>query len=385
MSVRIAFIGTGSRGTSLLQEALRHPDVQVPALCDTNVENLNRAAEVVERSRGSRPELSPDCRPVLTRDDVDAIVIATPQEDHAAIAVQAMRAGKFAASEVPACTTLDECHELVRAHEEGGSGYMLLENCCYWKHVMQVQRMIEAGLFGELTYARCGYVHDCRSLRFNPDGTLTWRGENTVNYVGDLYPTHGFGPVCQWLGINRSDRLVSLVSMSSKSAAHNVYAAERFGEDHPAAKIEWANGDTTCTLVRTAQGRLIEIRYDTASPRPPAVGPYALQGTKGAYEHAFSEHKVYMEGRSPGHAWEPLDGYEEEFRHPYWRERGDEALKAGHDGGDYFVISDFLDAIRTGVSPIDVYDAVTWSVIRPLSAESILAGGKTVEVPDFKV
>lgn len=146
MSIRIGFIGTGSRGTSLLGEALRHEDVDVPALCDIKSDNLDRALEVVERSRGSRPKLFPEYGPLLARDDVDAVVIATPQEDHASIAVEAMRAGKFVASEVPACTTLEECRDLVRAHEESGSGYMLLENCCYWPHVMQVQRMKAFGV-----------------------------------------------------------------------------------------------------------------------------------------------------------------------------------------------------------------------------------------------
>src|SRR5262249_9067565 len=121
-----------------------------------------------------------------------------------------------------------------------------------------------------------------------------------------------------------------------------------------------------------------------SSPRPPGMGQYALQGTRGAYESAFGLHQVYLEGRSPQHAWEPLEKYKSEFQHPYWAERGVEAQKAGHGGGDFFLISDFLGAVRTGRSPIDVYDAVTWSVIRPLSAVSITGGSRPVDIPDFR-
>lgn len=390
--VRMGFIGVGARGTELLRRILTQAEVEVPVICDVNEQSLNRAAAIVEKARGKRPEgfaRGPqDYRRMLARTDFNAVLIATPQDLHAAMAVDALKTEKFVGSEVPACTTLEECRELVRMHQKTGAGYMLLENYCYSRPVMQVLHMAQNGAFGELTYAECAYIHEIRNLRFNADGTLTWRGQNAAKNRGNLYPTHAIGPVAHWMGIGLGagpgDRMVSLVAMDSKAASARAYAGARFGKDSAAANVEFRNGDTTNALIRTAQGRLIEIRYDTSSPRPSGMGQYSLQGTRGAYESAFGEHKVYLEGRSPQHRWEALDKYDTEFMHPYWAERGEQARKTGHGGGDYFVISDFLEAIRTGISPIDVYAAVTWSAIRPLSAASLAAGFGPVEFPEFK-
>ncbi len=383
----MGFIGVGGWGTQLLKNALFHPAVEIPAICDIDEQNLGRALGIVEKARGYRPQgfsQGPgDYRRMLARDDFEAVLIATPQELHAAMAVDALKAGKFVGSEVPAATTVDECWELVRTQEKTGTGYMMLENYCYSDHVLQVLNMARKGVFGELTYAEGAYIHEIRGMRFDPNGGLTWRGENIRKNVGNIYPTHALGPVCQWLGVNREDRLVSMVAMASKSAATQAYAAEKFGKDHPAAEIEFRNGDTNNALIKTAQGRLIEIRYDAASPRPHGMGQYALQGTRGAYESRFGIHNVYVEGRSPDHKWEPLEKYRGEYRHPYWVEKGEEANKTGHSGGDFFVMRDFLEAIRTGKSAVDVYDAATWSVIRPLSAVSIEGGSRPVEIPDF--
>ena len=385
--VRIALIGAGSRGTGLLRVLLSFPDVQIPAICDIDEKSLSRAADLAQKALGRRPEgysKGPgDYRRMLERTDIDAVLIATPQDSHAAMSMDAMRAGKFAASEVPACITLEECRELVLTERKTKSGYMLLENYRYRRDVMQVANMARQGVFGDLTYAECAYIHEIRSMRFNPDGTLTWRGRNAAENIGDLYPTHSLGPVCGWLGINRGDRLVSMVTMASKAAATHEYAVRRFGKDSPASQVKFLNGDTNNTLIRTAQGRLIAVRYDVASPRPSGMGQYALQGTRGSYESAFGEAKVYIEGRSPAHKWEPLEKYQAEYEHPYWASRGAAAVKTGHGGGDYFVISDLLEAIRTGQSPINAVDAATWSAVRPLSAESLRRGSSAVEIPDF--
>jgi hypothetical protein len=259
----------------------------------------------------------------------------------------------------------------------------MLENYLYPSFVMQVQHMVDLGLFGDLTYGAGAYIHEIRAMRFNPDGSLTWRGENVRDNIGIIYPTHAIGPVARWMGINKTDKLVSLVAMASKPDALHAYAVEKFGADSAPAKVDFKNGDTNQALIRTANGRLIEIRYDTASPRPTGMGQLSLQGTKGAYESALGQRMVYLEGRTKGEKWETLESYAKEFQHPRWAKEGALAVKAGHDGGDYFVIADFIEAIRTGLSPIDVVDAVTWSSIRPLSADSIAAGSKLVAIPDF--
>src|SRR5687768_14698792 len=193
---------------------------------------------------------------------------------------------------------------------------------------MQVQNKAEQGLFGELTYGYGSYIHEIRSMKYNKDGTLTWRGRNVQKTKGIVYPTHAIGPVCRWMGVDGAkDRLLTLVAMDTKSLATQAYAAEKFGPDSEAAKTTIENGDTNIALIRTAQGRLIEVRYDTASPRPAGMGQYSLQGTKGAYDSAFGVRNVYLEGRSPSHKWEPLEKYEAEYQHPYWKKQGEQAKK----------------------------------------------------------
>jgi len=321
---------------------------------------------------------------MLQRDDLDAIIVTTPMQDHARMSAAALRAGKHVFSEVAAAMTLDECWDLVRAVEQTGKTYMMAENCCYYRECMMILNMVEQGLFGELTYAECGYVHDCRFLSFKPDGSLTWRGRLHTDFIGNLYPTHAIGPIAQWMGINKTDRFTSLVASMNRPAGHAIYAAKKLGKDHPATKIKWRAGDSCNALIKTANGALIEIRYDTSSTRPvESTTHYLLQGTKGAY--LYDGRRIYVEGRTKGSAWEKSSRYEREFDHSLWRKWGKAASGAGHGGADYFTTRVFLETLRAGTKPpIDVYDAVAWSSIIPLSAASIRAGGKPQPFPDFK-
>lgn len=386
--VRLAFIGVGDRGTALLKQTLLRTDVVIPAVCDTNPAAAKRAQDLVEKSTHSRPDAytngPDDWRHLLKRSDLDAVLIATPQELHTVMAVESMKARLFVGSEVPACCTIDECWQLVETARQTGMRYMMLENYLYTQFVMQVQRMADAGLFGELTCASGAYIHEIRHMRFNPDGSLTWRGHNVLSNLGIVYPTHAIGPCCRWLGVNRTDRLTTLVSMDTKPLSNHQYAVDKFGADSPQSKINFLNGDNNLALVRTVNGRMIEVRYDTASPRPTGMGQYALQGTKGSFESSLGQRMVYLEGHSKPETWEPLDTYAKDYQHPYWQRHGSDATAAGHSGSDYFVIADFINSIRTNTSAIDVYDAVTWSSIRPLSEQSIKSGYKPVAIPDFK-
>lgn len=385
---RLGVIGVGSRGTHLLRLALGQ-GVDVPALCDINAAHLRRAVEVVAKARGGKkPEGyakgARDYRRMLERDDLDAVLVATPMQWHAVMATDAMTAGKAVLSEVAAAVTLEECWSLVRTAEKTGRLYMLSENCCYWPHVMAVANMVRAGLFGECTYAECGYVHDCRSLLFEGDaGKLTWRGELSRDYFGNLYPTHSFGPVAQWLGINRGDRLASLVGMATGRKSIDEYVRRRFAEGHPARKIHFKASDSTTVLIKTARGVVIDLRHDTKSTRPhPRTTYHHLQGTQGAYESRRDG--VYLRGRSKGSQWEPLEKYAGQFEHELWKRHRQRAAGSGHGGADFFAIAEFLRCLREGKpAPIDVYDAAAWSSIIPLSAKSIAEGSRAVEVPDF--
>lgn len=385
--LRVGVIGVGGRGTYLLGLALAE-GVDVPALCDIDEGNLHRAVEMVKKAQeGRAPEgysQGPhDYRRMLQRDDLDAVILGTPMQWHAVMAIDALRAGKHVLSEVAAAMTLEECWGLVRAAEETGKIYMLSENCCYWQPVMMILNMVRKGVFGDLTYAECGYVHECLGLLFKADGTLTWRGEMSRDFAGNLYPTHSFGPVAQWLSINRGDRIVSLVAGSTGQKSLRRYIEKRFPEGHPMRTTAFKVSDSTSVLLRTAKGVLIDLRFDIYSPRPVLSTTYhSLQGVKASYESRLGS--IWIEGRSQGPTWEALDKYAKEFEHPLWTEWQEKAKGTGHGGGDFMVMHAFLETLRTGAaSPIDAYDAAAWSAIIPLSAQSLAEGGRPVEFPDF--
>ncbi|MFC1806562.1 Gfo/Idh/MocA family protein, partial [Planctomycetota bacterium] len=321
-SVRVAFIGVGSRGTALLKQLLRVPGTVVPAICDIKEAHLNRGIAIVKKTRGNTPagfsRGDYDYRRMLQRDDFDAVLIATPAKWHALMAVDAMNAGKHVASEVPGAYALQECWDLVKAKEKTGRRYMLLENYTYQRTRMMVMNMVRAGVFGDPYYAECSYIHDCRQLRFTGDGRLTWRGEAKRDMYGNLYPTHSLGPVAKWLGINRGDRMVSLVCRMSKPAAIHEYAVKRFGAESKPAQIAFQCGDQSVTLIKTAKGRLITVYYDSDSPRPLSIF-YLVQGPKGCFD---SRNGIYIDGKSPRHRWEPTSKYTAEHDHELWKTRG---------------------------------------------------------------
>jgi predicted dehydrogenase len=320
---------------------------------------------------------------MLERKDLDAVIVATPMQDHAIMSIDTLRSGKAALSEVAAALTMDECWGLVRAAEETGNLYMLAENVCYFRDCMVISNMIRQGLFGRLTYGECGYVHDCRFLHFDANGSLTWRGELARDHVGNWYPTHAIGPVAHWMGINKTDRFISLVAMTSPSLGAHRDAATRFGSDSPQASIPFCKGDTTTTLIKTASGAMIDLRCDTLSSRPHRTTVYhTLQGETASYRSLTKD--VWLESRSKAYKWDPLEQYMAEFDDPLWKQWEQHAKSSGHGGADFFVMKEFLDAVRNNSpSPIDAYDAAAWSCIMPLSAESIRLGSVPVDVPDF--
>jgi len=382
--VRIAFIGVGGRGTGLLRQMLRIPGVEVPAICDINVSHLNRGIALVKKARGNTPvgfsKGDYDYRRMLKRDDFDAVLLGTPAPWHAIMAVDSMNAGKHVSSEVPGAYTIKECWDLVDTKEKTGKHYMLLENYTYARSRMMVHNMTHAGCFGDPYYAECSYIHDCRTLRFKGNGSLTWRGEIKRDMYGCLYPTHSLGPIAKWMDINRGDVMTSLTCSMSKPAAIHAYAAKRFGPDSKAAKIDFKNGDMSVTLVKTAKGRLITVYYDSDSPRPASIF-YLIQGPKGCYD---SRKGVYIDGKSPRHRWESAGKYSKEYDHELWKTEGEKARKSGHGGGDFLELLEFAEAIRADREPfIDVYDSAAWSSLVELSKQSIDAGGASVEMPDF--
>lgn len=386
--LRFGFIGVGARGTGLLQLTLTLEGIEVPAVCDIAPSHLGAALDLAEAATKRRPRGYGDgpyaYRQLLARDDLDAVVIATPMQLHAGMAVDALRAGKHVLSEVAAAVTLDECWDLVHAVRETGRTYMLAENVCYYRQNLMLSEMLARGVFGELTYAECGYVHDCRFLMVGADGKLTWRGELAKQCSGNWYPTHSLGPVAQWMGINRGDRLERLVSFSTNAVGLARYARETLGLP-PETLGEGVAGDSNTCLIRTASGRVIDLRFDVSSDRPTVSTTYfSLQGEKASYEDRLGQQMIYVDGRSPAHTWEGIAAYEEEFAHPLWTRWHETADASGHGGADFYAIQEFADCLREGrPAPIDVVDAATWSCVIPLSTQSLQAGGEPVQIPDF--
>lgn len=386
--IQLAVVG-GHRGGSfkLALQAFRER-VTLAAICDLS-------EQVLARWRLEHPDIQTftSYEALLDQPGIDAVLLATPMQLHAPQAVQAMLAGKHVLSEVIAATTLDECWQLVETVEQTKQVYMLAENYCYMRPNMMVRHLVEQGVFGELTYAEGAYIHDCRYLVFEESGQTTWRGDFRRNYNGNGYPTHSLGPVAQWLGINRGDRLVSTATWMSPAKAVQTYTRERFGAAHPGAQDTfWQHGDSATTVLQTEKGAVIVLRVDSNSARPHNMTHYALQGTQAAYlsaRHAKEDPLIWIDGRSPGVSpgdaeWESLWTYSQEYEHPAWQQWRATAQQAGHGGGDFFILRDFIDAIQNGAKPpIDVYDAVTWSSIMPLSAASVAQGNVPMDIPDF--
>jgi len=386
-TVRLGVIGTGGRGRSLMGLLLRMPGVEIPAVCDINPAALAAAQDDVQKAGQPRPEGYGDgpeaYRQLVRRDDLDAVLIATPWDLHTPMAVAGMRAGKYVAVEVPAAITLEQCWDLVHAHEETGKPCMMLENWSFRRDNLAVLNMIRAGLFGEIVHCHCAHSHDCVDhWYFDTAGNIRWGGEFLVKRNADQYPTHSLGPVLSWMDINCGDTFETVVSMATRSLGINAHFARKFGPDHPNARRKYAQGDIVTTLVKTARGNTIVINMDMQLPRP-YDNRWMIQGTLGLYDEP--RNSVYILGTSPRyHEWEPFAPYQEKYEHRWWRQLRELDPTIGHGGTDYIELDQFLRAVRAGrQTPIDVYDSVMMSVITPLSERSIAEGSRPVRCPDF--
>ena len=386
-AVRIGMIGLGGRGSGLLQTLLLFPGVEIRAVCDLVPDRARNAAEVARQRTGRAAEVYADSESawekLLLREDLDAVIIATPWDLHARMAVAAMRAGKYPGVEVPAAITTKECWDLVHTSERTGIPCMMLENVCYFQRVLTLLRMVREGVFGEVLHCEAGYQHDCRFLMFDPQGKLTWRGEHAVTMNGNLYPTHGLGPVAQWMNINRGDRFVSLTSMSTPARSLKRYAAEKLGPNHELARRDYVQGDVNTTLLKTASGKTVTLYYSILAARPYDL-ILRLQGVNGIY--LDTNCSIALEGVGKGaEQWDSFQPYLEKYPHPLWQTFAAEARKSGgHEGAEYLMFHDFLKAVRNKTAaPQTVYDAATWSALVGLSVESVARGGKLIDFPDF--
>lgn len=386
-AIRLAVVGARRGLTHIRTIAHLQNLLTLTGVCDTN-------PQMLKEWEGSEVKLYRHYDELLADPEVDAVCLATPVQLHARQSIAALQAGKHVLCEVTAAWTLEEGRQLIAAVEQSGLTYMMAENCCFFRGIMMVARMVELGLFGELISAEGSYLHDCSDLCFSGPQELAWRGELCHRHSCNWYPTHSLGPVCQWLGINRSDRLASLASWGNRPVALSAYSERNFGKDSRFAQPDfWRMPDTCNTLLRTERGVLIEHRLELSSPRPRPQNRYALQGTHASFvlNPDFDDTpRIWLRDQSPtsptglAKEWESLWKYADQWEHPLWKEFGEVAMQTGHYGADFFVLREFGRAIAERRRPaVDVYDAVTWSAVTPLSAASLAEGGKPVEIPCF--
>lgn len=400
--IRVAILGSGLRGQSHIDLLLRRKDCQVTAIADIDPQMIARTKALFQEHGADFPtpyDQGPeDFRRLLAKEDLDAVIIATPWRWHTPMAVAAMQAGKFVGLEVAGAFSLEECWQLVHTHEATGSHLFFLENVCYRRDIMAISQMVKAGLFGELLHMEGGYQHDLREVKFN-DGKqpygggvefgekgfheAKWRTQHSVHRNGDLYPTHGVGPVAQYININRGNRFVGISALASKARGLHDYIINhpKGGLNHPNASVEFKLGDKVTSMISCNNGETIVLHHDTNLPRPYSLG-FRVQGTKGLWMDVNKS--LHIEGSSKAHQWEDAKSYLEQYDHPLWKKYEAQAVGAGHGGMDFFLIHEFVEAAKSNSRPpIDVYDAATWMAITPLSEQSIASGGSLQVFPDF--
>lgn len=384
--VRIGFVGVGGMGTAHVNNYLKIDGVEIKAVCDLLESRTSRVQKLCEDAGKPIPDAyhngEYDFKNLCARDDLDLVFTATPWEWHVPVCLEAMNHGKHAATEVPAALSIKDCWKLVETSELTGKYCMMMENCNYDKVEMTILNMVKQGLFGELLHAQCGYLHDLRAVKHDMDGEGVWRRKYSMMRNGDLYPTHGLGPIAQCMNINRGNQFDYLVSFATKTRGLHLYAEKEFGPDSPEAKEEFVLGDVVTTLIKTMKGETIVLTHDTNSPRPYSRD-IELQGTKGIVRK-YPESKVHIEGMSPQHQWEDFESYNEKYMHPVWKKLEEASKGAGHGGMDFIEDYRLVNALLKGIEPdMDVYDAAAISVITELSAQSIKNNGAPVKFPDF--
>ena len=385
-SINIGIVGLGARGIGNLRLILRMDDVHVVCLCDLRSERLENGLQQVKDAGRPMPQATSSYSEMLARKDIDAICVFTGWNEHLPLCMEAMKAGKYVATEVGGANSIEQCWETVRVSEQTGMPCMLLENCCYDRNEMTILNMVKLGLFGELIHAEGGYCHDLRkgiALGFEKGH---FRHAQNRNRCGELYPTHELGPIAKWLDINRGNRMLTVSSIASKARGINEWVRDKHSPDHPSASWQFAEGDVTITTIKCARGETILLCHNTSLPRPYSRRN-VLQGTKGIWSE--DKASVYLEGiTETTDAWDPIANYYERYEHPLWKEyrEGGKLMqnKEGHGGMDYLVQRAFFEAVKAGTqTPIDVYDTVSWMAVTCLSEDSIAKGGMPVPVPDF--
>jgi len=389
-TVRIGFVGLGMRGPDAVERMSFIQGVEIVALCDKYPERVKKTQEILKKANlpaakdysGKEDSWKKMCEDP----NIDLIYSCTPWHLHTPIAVYAMEHGKHVATEVPAAKTIDECWQLVDTSEKTKKHCMMLENCCYDFFELLTLNIVRNGLLGEVVHAEGAYIHDLRWLNFKKtDGYADmWRLKENASRNGNLYPTHGLGPIAQCLNINRGDKMDHLVSMSTIDFQMNdevkaLAAKDDFFTDYVNKPYR---GSMNNTIIKTAKGKTMLIQHDVTSPRPYSR-IHLVSGTKGIAQKWPSPAKIAF-----GHSWlkeSEFKEIEEKWTPPIVKHVGEIAKKVGgHGGMDFIMDWRLIDCLRNGLAlDQDVYDAAAWSCIAPLSEASVAKKSKMTDIPDF--
>lgn len=395
-TVRVAFIGLGMRGPGAVRRMTHIPGVEIVALCDIEQSRTEKANKILtDAGLPKAQEFYGDAeawRQVTALPNVDLIYVATDWKSHAVIGVQAMKDGKHVAIEVPAALTMDEIWDLINTSEQTRKHCMQLENCVYDFFELTTLNMAQQGVFGEIIHGEGAYIHGLQP--YWNDYWNDWRMEINRNHRGDVYPTHGLGPVCQAMNIHRGDKMNFLVSMDTKAIGNPAFIKETCGEDVK----DFRNGDHTMTMIRTENGKTIMIQHDVTSPRP-YNRLYQLSGTKG-FANKYPIQGYALESSAVGsdvtpnhenlnaHSFvskEVREALMEKYKHPIVKDIEEKAKQVGGHGGMDFVMDyRLIYCLQNGLPlDMDVYDLAEWCCLIPLTEISLDNGSVPVEIPDF--
>ena len=389
--VKVAIIGVGARGSGHAAQLATIEGVDFVGVCDVR-ENAAKNAHANATKRGHTPKVyfgdENSWQKMLVETKPDAVFIATPWELHAPMCVGAMKAGAHAFSEVPIAYTLKDLWEIVDTSEATGRHCMMMENVNYGREELIYLNMVRQGVIGELLHGEAAYIHELRGQMLGGDTTGSWRTFQYANRNGNLYPTHGLGPVAQYMNIGRTeDTFARLVSFSSPAKGRNLFAQKATNLTNPEfKKLDFKGGDMSTSIIKTALGRTIMVQWDETSPRPYSRLTL-IQGTKGTL--AGFPNRIAIEGVGKGHhewaedaAWEEIAS---KYEHPLFKRMGELSKKmGGHGGMDFLMLFRIIECLRQG-EPLDqnVYEGCLWSAVGPLSEASVAADGMPQAFPDF--
>jgi len=387
--VRIGFVGLGMRGPGAVERMSYIEGVEIVALCDQYEDRVEKCQKFLEKQglpRAKSYSGSKDAWKLMCENpDIDLIYITSPWSWHTPMAVYAMEHGKHAASEVPAAKTIEECWQLVETSERTKKHCMMLENCCYDFFELLTLNMARQGFFGDIVHGEGAYIHNLRDLNFKKDGYAEmWRLKENQNRNGSLYPTHGLGPICQVMNINRGDQMEYLTSMSTSDFQMAAMAKELASKDGFFTEFttDHYRGNMNTTTIRTVNGRTIMVQHDVTSERPYSR-IHLVSGTKGIACKWPEPARI-----SIADEWlneDEMKKLEEKYTPEIVTKIGEMAKKVGgHGGMDFMMDWRLIDCLRNGL-PLDqdVYDAALWSSVAPLSEWSVANRSNSITVPDF--